>query len=136
MGESQYRATEVAKALSRYIKAHLPEELALAMINREFPGLTREELSRVLAICQDEALLDYERSQDLLASMRETTAGCAALFALVELWRSHSEDQRSMIRHASSELANTLDRFQAHLAASARHTGWHLVANFTRRSPH
>lgn len=135
MGETQYRATEVAKALSRYIKADLPEELLLAMINRKFPGLPRAELLRVLAICQDEVLLDYERAQDLLASMRETTAGCAALFALVELWRSHSEDQRSMIRHASSELANTLDRFHAQLAASAQHTGWNLFANFTSRSP-
>ena len=84
MGQTQYRATEVAKALGRYIKADLAEGLSLDLINRNFPGITREELSRVLAICKDEATLEYERAQEMLMSMRETTAGYAALFALIE----------------------------------------------------
>ena len=92
MGQTQHRATEVAKTLSRFIKADLAEDLSLAMINRKFPGISREDLLGVLAICQDEAALEYERSQELLASMRETTAGCAALFSLLDLWRSQSDE--------------------------------------------
>ena len=124
------------KPLSRFIKADLAEDLSLAMINRKFPGMSREELLRVLAICQDEATLEYERSQELLASMRETTTGYAALFALVDLWRSHSEEQRRSIGLASSELATTLDKLQAEFAVSSRHKGWELLANFTSQRPH
>ena len=128
MGQAQHRATEVAETLSRFIKADLAEDLSLAMINREFPGISHEDLLRVFAICQDEAVLEYERAQELLANMRETTAGYAALFVLVDLWRSHSEEQRRLIRDASSELANTLDQL-SELAASSRHKGWELLAN-------
>jgi len=131
MRQSQHRATEVAKTLSRFIKADLAEDLSLAMINRKFPGLSGEELLRVLAICQDEATLEYERSQELVASMRETTAAYAALLALVDLWRSQSEEHRRMIGRISSELANTLDKLQAQWAASSRHMGWELLADLT-----
>jgi len=61
--------------------------------------------------------------------MRETTAGYAALIALVDLWRSHSDEQRRLIRDASSELANTLDQLNQHLAATSRYKGWELLAN-------
>jgi len=131
MRQSQHRATEVAKTLSRFIKADLAEDLSLSMINRKFPGLSGEELLRVLAICQDEATLEYERSQELLASMRETTAGYVALLALVDLWRSQSEEHRRMIGRISSELANTLDKLQAQWADSSRYEGWKLLANLT-----
>jgi len=94
MGQTQYRATEVAKTLSQFIKADLAEGLSLTLINRKFPGMSREELLRVLAICQDEVTLEYEPSQELLASMQETTTGHAALFALVDLWRSHWQPRR------------------------------------------
>jgi len=129
MGQAQHRATEVAATLSRFIKADLAEGLSLAMINREFPGISREDLLRVFAICQDEVVLEFERSQELLANMRETTAGYAALIALVDLWRSHSDEQRRLIRDASSELANTLDQLNQHLAATSRYKGWELLAN-------
>ena len=136
MGQAHCRSTEVAKTLSRFIKADLAEDLSLAMINRKFPGMSREELLRVLATCQDEAVLEFERSQEVLASMRETTAGYAALFSLLDLWRSHSEEQRRVISDASSELANTLDKLQAQLAASSRHKSWELLANVTSQGPH
>ena len=136
MGPTQHRATEVAKTLSRFIKADLAEDLSLTMINRKFPGMSREEVLRVLGICKDEATLEYERSQELLASMRETTTGYAVLFALVDLWSSHSEEQRRSIGLASSELATTLDKLQAQLAVSSRHKGWELLANFTSQRPH
>ena len=136
MGPTQHRATEVAKTLSRFIKADLADGLALALINRKFPGMSREELLRVLAICKDEATLEYERSQELLVSMRETTTGYAALSALVDLWRSQSEEQRLMISDASFELAETLDRLQAQFAASSRHKGWELLAKVTSQGPH
>ena len=129
MGQTHYRATEVAETLSRFIKADLAEDLSLAMINREFPGISHEDLLRVFAICQDEAVLEYERSQELLANMRQTTAGYAALFALVDLWRSHSEKQRRLISDASSELADTLDQLSEHLTASSREKGWEMLAN-------
>ena len=129
MGQAQHRATEVAATLSRFIKADLAEGLSLAMINREFPGISREDLLRVFAICQDEVVLEFERSQELLANMQETTAGYAALIALVDLWRSHSDEQRRLIRDASSELANTLDQLNQHLAATSRYKGWELLAN-------
>jgi hypothetical protein len=136
MGQTQHRTTEVAKTLSRLIKADLAEDLSLAMINRKFPGMSRAQLLRVLAICEDEAVLEYERSQELLANLRETTAGYAALFALVNLWRSHSEEQRRAISDASCELAATLDKLQVQLAASSRHKGWQLLANLTSQGPH
>jgi hypothetical protein len=129
LGQTQYRATEVAKTLGRYIKADLAEGLSLALINRKFPGMTREELSRVLAICKDEATLDYERAQEMLVSMRETTAGYAALFALVDLWRSQSEEVRSAIDHASPEFAEVLNRLQTQLAAAPAQKGSELLAN-------
>ena len=129
MGQTQYRATEVAKALGRYIKADLAEGLSLDLINRNFPGITREELSRVLAICKDEATLEYERAQEMLMSMRETTAGYAALFALIELWRSQSEDVRSAIGEASAEFAQVLNMLQAQLATAPAQKGSELVAN-------
>jgi hypothetical protein len=128
MGQTQHRATEVAETLSRFIKADLAEDLSLAMINREFPGISHEDLLRVFAICQDEAVLEYERSQELLANMRQTTAGYAALFTLVDLWRSHSEEQRRLISDASSELADTLDQLNEYLAVSSRDKGWELLA--------
>jgi len=129
MGQAHYRSTEVAKTLSRFIKADLAEGLALALIHRKFPGMSRDELLRVLDICKDEATLEYERSQELLASMLETTAGYAALFALVDLWRSHSEEQRRVISDASFELAETLDRLDAQLAAASTQKGPELLAN-------
>lgn len=133
MRQTQHRATEVAKTLSRFIKADLPEGLSLALINRKFPGISRDELSHVLAVCKDEATLEYERSQELLASMRETTAGYAALSALVDLWRSQPEEQRRLIRDTSFELAETLDRLQAQLAIAPSQKGAELLANFHRR---
>jgi hypothetical protein len=133
MGQTQYRATEVAKALGRYIKADLAEGLSLDLINRNFPGITREELSRVLAICKDEATLEYERAQEMLMSMRETTAGNAALFALIDLWRSQSEEVRYAIGQASAEFAEVLNRLQAQLAAAPAQKGSELLANLLPR---
>ena len=129
MGRTHYRATEVAETLSRFIKADLAEDLSLAMIRRKFPGLSSEELLRVFAICHDEAVLEYERSQEVLANMRETTAGYAALFALANLWRSRSEEQRRLISDASPELADSLNQLNDRLAASSRNKGWELLAN-------
>jgi hypothetical protein len=129
MGQTQYRATEVAKTLGRYIKADLAEGVTLALINRKFPGITREELSRVLAICKDEATLEYERAQEMLASMRETTAGYAALFALVDLWRSQSDEVRSAISDASAEFAEALNRLQAQLQSAPVQKGSELLIN-------
>ena len=129
MGQTQYRATEVAKTLGRYIKADLSDDLSLDLINRNFPGMTREELSRVLAICKDEATLEYERAQEMLMSMRETTAGYAALFALVDLWRSQSEEVRSAIGQASAEFADVLNRLQAQLASAPAQMRSELLAN-------
>jgi len=129
MGQTQYRATEVAKTLGRYIKADLAEGLSLALINRRFPGMTREELSRVLAICQDEATLEYERTQEMLASMRETTAGYAALHALVSLWCSQSDEARSAIRDASAEFAEVLYMLEAQLKTAPAQKGSELLAN-------
>jgi len=129
MGQTQHRATEVAQTLGRYIKADLAEGLSLDLINRSFPGITREELSRVLAICKDEATLEYERTQEMLASMRETTMGYAALFALIDLWRSQSEEVRSAIGEASAEFAEVLNRLQAQLSAAPAQKGSELLAN-------
>ena len=134
MGQ-QYRATEVAKTLSRFIKADLAEGLSLTLIDRKFPGMSRAELLRVLAICQDEATLEYERSQELLASMQETTMGYAALYALVDLWRSHSEEQRRVISDASFELAETLNTLQAQLATTATQKGSQILASLYSQRP-
>ena len=123
----------MAKTLSRFIKADLAEGLSLALIHRKFPGMSRDELLRVFDICKDEATLEYERAQEVLASMRETTAGYAALFALVDLWRSQSEEQRRLISEASFELAETLDRLQAQLTDLSSQKGAELLANFQRR---
>ena len=117
MAQAQYRATEVAKTLSQFIKADLAEGLSLALIHRKFPGMSRDALLGVLEICKDEATLEYERSQELSASMRQTTVGCAALFALVCLWRLQSEEQRRQISDVSFALAESLERLQAQLAA-------------------
>ena len=62
--------------------------------------------------------------------MRETTTGYAALFG------AQFEEQRRSIRPGSFELATTLDKLQAQLAASSRHKGWELLANFTSQRPH
>ena len=129
MRQTQYRATEVAQTLGRYIKADLAEGLSLDLINRNFPGMTREELSRVLAICKDEATLEYERAQEMLMSMRETTTGYAALIALIDLWRSQSEEVRSAIGEASAEFADVLNRLQAQLASAPAQMGSELLAN-------
>ena len=129
MGQTQYRATDVAKALGRYIKADLAEGLSLDLINRNFPGMTREELSRVLALCKDEATLEYERAQEMLMSIREMTAGYAALFALIDLWRSQSEEVRSAIGQASAQFAEALNMLQAQLASTPAQMGSELLAN-------
>src|SRR3974377_2043286 len=122
MGQTQHRATEVAKTLSRFIKADLAEGLSLALIHRKFPGVTRDEILHVLDICKDEATLEYERSQELLVSMQETTAGYAALFGLLDLWRSQSEEQRRLIKEASFELTATLDSLETQFAQASRRT--------------
>ena len=129
MGLPQHRATEVAKTLSLFIKADLAEGLSLPLIHRKFPGMSRDELRRVLDICKDEATLEYERTQEMLASMGEMTAGFAALFALLDLWRSHSEEQRRAITDASPQLAKMLDRLQAQLAAAPTQEGSELLAS-------
>jgi hypothetical protein len=128
MGQT-HRATEVAKTLGRYIKADLAEGLSLDLINRNFPGMTREELSRVLALCKDEATLEYERAQEMLMSIREMTAGYAALFALIDLWRSQSEEVRSAIGQASAQFAEALNMLQAQLASAPAQMGSELLAN-------
>ena len=133
MGQTQHRATEVAKTLSRFIKADLDESLSLALIHRKFPGVTRDEILHVLDICKDEATLEYERSQELLVSMQETTAGYAALFGLLDLWRTQSEEQRRPIREASFELAETLDRLETQFAESPRYPGAELLSNIGRQ---
>jgi hypothetical protein len=129
MGQPQHRAIEVAKTLNLFVKADLAEGLSLALIHRKFPGISREELLRVLDICKDEVTLEYERTQEILTSMGEMTAGFAALLALLDLWRSHSEEQRRAISDASSQLAETLDRLQAHLAAAPTQEGSELLAS-------
>ena len=133
MGQAQYRATEVAKTLSRFIKADLAEGLSLALIHRKFPGMTRDEILRVLDICKDEATLEYERSEEVLATMQETTAGYAALFALLDLWRSQSEEQRRLISDASFELADTLDRLETQFTELSTYRGAELLANIGRQ---
>ena len=135
MGQTQYRSIEVAQTLSRFIRADLADDLALALINSKFPGMSGEELLRVFRICQDEAALEYERSQEVLASVRETTTGYAALFALVDLWRSQSEEQRRAISDASIELAETLNRLQAQLATTSTQKGAQLLANLYSQRP-
>src|ERR1700730_5789713 len=135
MGQAQYRSTEVAKTLSRFIKADLADDLALALINNKFPGMSREELLRVFGICQDEAALEYEHSQEVLASIWDTTTGYAALLALVDLWRSQSEAQRRAISDASFELAETLNRLQAQLATASTQKGSQLLANLYSQRP-
>jgi len=62
-------------------------------------------------------------------SMRETTAGYAALFSLIDLWRSQSEEVRSAIGQASTEFAELLNRLQAQLAAAPAQKDWQLLAN-------
>ena len=133
MAYTQHRATEVAKTLSRFIKADLAEGLSFALLHRKFPGMTRDEILHVLDICKDEATLEYERAQEVLASMRETTAGYAALFGLLDLWRSQSEEQRRLIKEASFELTETLDRLETQFAESPKHPGAELLANLHRR---
>ncbi len=129
MGQAHCRSKEAAKTLSRFIKADLAEGLALALIHRKFPGMSRDEFLRVLDLCKDEVTLEYERSQELLASMQETTAGYAALFALVDLWRAQSDEQRRAICDASFDLAETLDRLQEQLVAASTQKGSELLAN-------
>ena len=62
-------------------------------------------------------------------SMRETTAGYAVLFALIDLWRSQSEEVRSAIGEASAEFAEVLNRLQEQLAAASAQKGSELLAN-------
>ena len=95
--------------------------------------MTRDEILRVLDICKDEATLEYERAQEVSATMQETTAGYAALFGLLDLWRSQSEEQRRLIREASFELAETLDRLETQFAESPRYPGAELLANLHQR---
>ncbi len=133
MGQTQHRAIEVAKTLSRFIKADLAEGLSLALLHRKFPGMTRDETLRVLDICKDEATLEYERAQEVVASMRETTAGHAALLALLDLWRAQSEEQRRLISDASFEVAETLDRLETQFAESPRYPGAELLASLHQR---
>ena len=61
--------------------------------------------------------------------MRDTTFGYAALFALLDLWSSHSEQQRRLISDASPALADALDQLNEHVAASSRDKSWELLAN-------
>ena len=129
MGQPQHRTNEVAKTLGRFIKADLAEGLSLALIHRKFPGISRDELLRVLDICKDEATLEYERTQEMLASMGEMTAGFAALFGLLDLWRSHSKEQRRAISDASGQLAEMLDKLQAQLVAAPTEEGLELLAS-------
>jgi hypothetical protein len=85
MRQTRYRVTEVARALNRFIKADLSESLSLEIIGRRFPDISREEVLRALALCEDEAALEYERSQELIASMRVTTG---AMLCCWRLWTS------------------------------------------------
>ena len=130
-----HRTTEVANTLSTFIKADLAEELSLALIHRKFPGLTREELLRVLDICKDEATLEFERSQEVSASMQQTASGYAALFALLDLWRSQSEAQRRLISEASFDLAETLDSLERQFTKPSSYAGAKLPA-YLRRQQH
>lgn len=134
MGRTRYRVTDVAETLGHYIKADLAEDLSLAMIGRQFPGISRDQLRRALALCKDEVARDYERSQELVASMRATTAGHAALLALLELWRSQSNEQRRAIGRANPEFAGTMDKLQT--TPSSKYGGWELLATLTNQRPH
>ena len=97
--------------------------------------MSGEELLRVFGICQDEAALEYECSQEVLASMQETTTGYTALFALVDLWRSQSEEQRRAISDASFELAETLNGIEAQLATTSTQKGSQLLAHLYSQRP-
>ncbi len=136
MDQKQYRVTEVAKILHRFIKADLPEDLSLAMIGRQFPGISRGQLLDALVVCKDEAVLDRERSEEMLASMRETMAGYTALLALVSIWRSQSDEQRRAISRTSSELAGALNDLKIDLIEAHTQAGWGLLANLMSRKPH
>ena len=136
MGQTHYRATQVAKTLSRFIRADLADDLSLEIIGRKFPGITEAELRRALDLCKDEVALDYERSQELLMSQRQMTAGYAALLALMELWRLQSHEQRRAIGATSPEFACALDHLQTGVAALSGYEGGAMLANLTGRTPH
>ncbi len=136
MDQKQYRVTEVAKVLHRFIKADLSEDISLAMIGRQFPGISHEQLLDALVVCMDEAALDRERSEEMLASAKETMAGYTALLALVSIWRSQSDEQRRAITRTSSELAGALNDIEIDLTESHRQVGWALLANLMSRKPH
>lgn len=136
MGQTRCRATQVAMTLSRFIRANLADDLSLEIIGRKFPGITEAELRRALDLCKDEVALEYERSQELLMSQRQMTAGYAALLALMELWRSQSDEQRHAIGAASAEFACALEHLQTGAAALSRYEGGTMLANLTGRTPH
>jgi hypothetical protein len=137
MARTRCRATEVAKTLSRFIRADLADDLSLEIIGRKFLGLTERELRRAPDLCRDEVALEYERSQELLTSQRQMTAGCAALLALMELWRSQSDEQRHAVSAASPEFACALDHLQRGVvAALSRSEGGTMLAKLTSRAPH
>ena len=136
MGQKQYSVSEVAKVLHRFIKADLPDDLSLTMIGKEFPGISREQIREALVVCKDEMVLERERSEAMLASMRETAAGYGALLALVAIWRAQSDEQRCAIGRASSELVGALNDLEIDLSEAQRQEGWALLANHTSRRPH
>ena len=109
MDQKQYRVSEVAKVLHRFIKADLPEDLSLAMIGQEFPGISREQILEALVVCNDEAVLERERSEAMLASMRETAAGYCALS-----WRLC----RSGARNRTNSDAQSVEQAQSWSALS------------------
>ena len=136
MGQKQYRVTEVAEMLGRFIKADLDEGLSRIMIGQQFPGISHEQLLHALAVCRDEAVLERERSEEMLASMRETAAGYAVLLRLVGIWRSQSDEQRRVIAQANSEFACAFDKLQIDLRGAQTQERWKLVANPSSRKPH
>ena len=136
MGQNPYSVSEVAKVLHRFIKADLSEDLSLTMIGQEFPGISREQILEALAVCKDEVVLERERSEAMLANMRETAAGYGALLALVSIWRSQSDEQRRAIGRTSSELVGALNELEIDLTEAHRQEGWALLGNHTRSKPH
>ena len=136
MGQKHYRVTEVARTLARFIKADLSEDVSLAMIGQEFPGISHEQLLHALAVCKDEAVLERERSEEMLASMRETATGYGALLALVAIWRSLSDEQQRAIGQASSKLAGALNKLQIDSKEAQRQEGWGMLASLMDRKPH
>ncbi len=136
MGQKQYSVREVAKVLHRFIKADLSEDLSLTIIGQEFPDISREQVLEALVVCKDEVVLERERAEAMLASMRETTAGYGALLALVSIWRSQSDEQRRAIGRISAKLVAALNELELDLTDGHRREGWTLLPNHARRKPH